>query len=198
VLPSLAAVGMVMVANFLLIPNFATYWQFNFNYPREHLGVLYLVGGLVSFATMQLVGRLVDRFGATLVATIGTVFFIGCLFVSFVRPQYSWSALALFVAFMGTSSFRFIPLQSLSSRVPPPAERARYMSAQSAVQHIASAAGALLASHMLTELPGGRLVGMDRVGLLAMALGSVVPLLLWVVESQVRAREGAVAASARM
>ncbi len=189
VMAALCAVGLAMAANFMFIPNLATYWQFNFGYPRERLGLLYLVGGAVSFAAMQVVGRLVDRLGATVVAAFGTLVYVGCVYVSFVAPQYSWPVLALFVALMGTASFRFIPMQSLASRVPPPAERARYMSAQSAVQHVASAAGALVASRLLSEAPGGRLVGMDRVGVASMVLGASLPFLLWSVEGRVRARE---------
>ena len=57
--------------------------------------------------------------------------------------------LAIFVAFMVTSSSRFVPMSALSSRVPGPAERARYMSLQSCEQHMASEGGAILASTML-------------------------------------------------
>ena len=42
------------------------------------------------------------------------------------------------------------------------AERARFMSLQSAVQHLASAAGAFLAAHMLSERADHSLVGMER------------------------------------
>jgi predicted MFS family arabinose efflux permease len=192
-LQGLLAAGLMMAANFMLVPNLAAYWQFNFGYPREHMGLLYLVGGLVSFAIMRVVGQLVDRFGAALISAFGTAAYLACLFVSFVVPQYSWPVLGLFVVLMGSTSFRFVPLQSLASRVPFPAERARYMSTQSAVQHISAALGALVASHLLTELPGGRLSGMNHVGLVSMTLGALVPGLLWFVEGQVRAREQAVA-----
>ncbi len=194
-LQGLIAAACMMAANFMLVPNLATYWQFNFGYAREHLGMLYLVGGLVSFAIMRFVGQLVDRYGAALVCAFGTAAYLAVLLVSFVVPQYSWPVLGLFVGLMGASSFRFVSLQSLTSRVPLPAERARYMSTQSAVQHIAAALGALAASHLLTELPGGRLAGMNHVGLVSMVLGGLVPPLLWFVEGQVRARERTVAAS---
>jgi predicted MFS family arabinose efflux permease len=192
-LQGLFAAGLMMCANFMLVPNLATYWQFNFGYPREHLGLLYLVGGLVSFAIMRVVGQLVDRYGAALICALGSVAYLACLFVSFVVPQYSWPVIGLFVVLMGSTSFRFVPLQSLASRVPLPSERARYMSTQSAVQHIAAALGAVLASQLLTEQPGGRLVGMNHVGMVSMTLGAFVPVLLWLVEGQVRARERAVA-----
>ena len=48
-------------------------------------------------------------------------------------------------------SFRNVALQTVSSKVPTPVERARFMSLQSAVQHGSSSAGAMLSTLLLTE-----------------------------------------------
>ena len=80
-------------------------------------------------------------------------------------------------------------MSALSMRVPSPSERARYMSVQSAVQHIASASGAALSSVMLSELPNGKLRGMSNVAWFAIALAAVLPFLVLSVESRVRATE---------
>ncbi len=80
-------------------------------------------------------------------------------------------------------------MQALSSRVPGPEERARFMSVQSVVQHLAAAAGAFVAAGMLRELPGGRLERMDAVAWAAAAAAATVPALMWLVESRVRRRE---------
>jgi predicted MFS family arabinose efflux permease len=111
---------------------------------------------------------------------------------AFVFPVRDPPALALFVGFMAASSFRMVPMQALSSRVPAPWERARFMSGQSVVQHLGSAAGAFVASRMLRELPGGGLAGMGDVAWLALALAGVVPWLLWRVELRVRWAEAGV------
>jgi predicted MFS family arabinose efflux permease len=191
VLMSLAATAAVMVGNFVLIPNLAAYWQFNFGYPRERLGLLYLVGGLLSFVTMPLAGRLCDRFGATGLATAGTLIYVAILFPSFIYPAYWIPVLLLFCAVMGSASFRMIPMQALGTRVPGADERARFMSTQSAVQHMAAAVGSVLGAQMLSELPTGALVGMDLVGWLAVALALLLPPLVWGVEVRVRRRERA-------
>jgi predicted MFS family arabinose efflux permease len=178
-----------MAGNFVLIPNLAAYWQFNFGYPRERLGLLYLVGGLLSFFTMPLAGRLCDRYGATMLATLGTAVYVVTLFPSFITPAYGMSVLVLFCLVMGTASFRMIPMQALSTRVPGPQERARFMSAQSAVQHLAAAVGAVLGAQVLGERPDGALTGMTTAGWLAGALAVAVPPLVWSVEVRVRQRE---------
>jgi predicted MFS family arabinose efflux permease len=188
---ALAAIGALMTAQFALVPNIAAYWQFNLGYPRERLGLLFVLGGLVSFGTMRLAGQLTDRVGAAASAGAATVLYLAVLFATFIFPSPAPQALLLFVAFMTASSFRMVPIQALSSRIPAAHERARFMSAQSVVQHLGSAVGAFTASRMLWQLPGSRLGGMDRVAWLAVVLAAVVPGLLWLIEARVRRGEGA-------
>jgi predicted MFS family arabinose efflux permease len=186
---ALLANGLVMLGHFALVPNLAAYFQFNFGYPREHLGLLYFVGGLISIGTMRLAGYLADRIGVSTAAGAGTVAYVAVLTVSFISPIYSVPVLVLFVGFMVASSFRAVPMRALASRVPSAEERARYMSAQSAVDHLAGAAGALIGAQLLHELPGGRLEGMDRLGGFTVLLSASVPFLLVFVERRVRRRE---------
>jgi predicted MFS family arabinose efflux permease len=185
---SLLGTATAMLAQFSLVPNIAAYWQFNLGFPRERLGLLFVAGGLVSLVTMRAAGRLADRAGAALTAAGGTAVFIAVLFAAFIFPVRA--AAALFVAFMAASTFRMVPMQALTSQVPRPHERARFMSVQSVVQHLASAVGAFGATRMLTELPGGRLAGMDSVASISAALAAAIPALLWLVESRVRRRDG--------
>jgi predicted MFS family arabinose efflux permease len=193
---ALLATAALMAAQFALVPNIAAYWQFNLAYPRERLGLLFVFGGLVSFATMRIAGRLADRAGAAPTAAAGTALYVVVLLAGFIFPGRQPPALILFVGFMAASSFRMVPMQALASRVPAPDERARFMSAQSVVQHLASATGAFVASKMLWQLPGGRLGGMVGVASAAAVLASVVPGLLWLLELRVRRRERAVDAAA--
>ena len=182
VLLSLLATALVMLANFLVIPNLAAYWMYNFGYPRERLSLLYFVGGIVSFVTMPLAGRLVDRFGSTAIAAIGTALFGLVTFPVFIYPLYGLPVLLIFATFMGFASFRIIPMQTLGSRVPRPDERARFMSANSAVQHMAAAIGAIAGAQLLSETSTHALVGMDVVGWLSVGLAAPLPLLMWAVE----------------
>jgi predicted MFS family arabinose efflux permease len=186
---SLLSMACTMMSVFAVVPNLATYLQFNCGYPRARLGLLYLVGGVVSFFTMRVAGRLSDRFGTTTVATAGTSVFALVLVIGFVPTQPLVPILPLFVGFMLAGSIRMVPMSALSTRVPSASERARFMSVQSAMQHIASATGAALSSLMLGELPGGRLVGMDHVAWFSIALAVVLPFLIWSVEKRVKESE---------
>ena len=187
VLLALLSTAVVMVANFLLVPNLAAYWMFNFGYPRERLGLLYLLGGILSFFAMPLAGRMVDRFGCTPVAALGTGLSVLLMFPVFVFPIYTLSVLAIFSAFMVFGSFRIVPMQTLATRVPLADERARYMSAQTAVQHLSAALGSVVGAGMLTDGPGGVLVGMSLVGWWSVGLAMLMPVLVWMVERRLRA-----------
>ena len=138
-----------------------------------------MVGGATSLLVLRLMGQIVDRAGPiwTLAGgSLGTIAVIlaGFAFGPMLHPM------VMFIGFMGFQSARQISLQTLSSLVPGPAERARYQSAHSAAQHLCSAAGAGLGSVLLSEGPGRVLVGMGRVSAVACGMAlMVVPLAAW-------------------
>jgi predicted MFS family arabinose efflux permease len=195
---SLLSGACLMFGNFALVPNLSGYFQINRGYPRSQIGLLYLVGGALSFMTMRLSGKTADRVGSTRTAALGTALFVLTLFLGFIRPLPGLPVLAIFVAFMVTSSFRFVAVQALSSRVPEASERARFMSVQSCVQHVASASGAMLASHLLTTRPDGALVGMDVVASVTALCAACVPFLTGAIEARVKQRESRERAAAQL
>jgi len=193
---SLCGTASVMMAIFAVVPNLAAFLQFNAGWPRDRLGLLYMAGGALSFFALRAVGPLVDRFGAPAVAAFGTALLAGNLLLGFV-PEWPWlPAPALFLLFMLSNSFRGVSMNTVASRVPRPDARARFQSTQSAVQHLASAAGAFLSARMLFVLPDNRLGGMDRVALVSTALALFLPGLLWLVEGRLRRRSFPAAAAA--
>lgn len=187
VLSSYAMTATVMMSGFIVIPNISPYVQENLRFPREHLGSLYLFGGIVSFFATRFGGRLVDRFGSFKTGTFGASLLFLVLYVFFYDHRPWIPVAAFFMAFMLAMGLRNVAYNTLTSKVPRPDERARFQSIQSAVQHAASAAGAFLAARMLTVRPDGTLDGVDRAALVAMALTVLVPVLLWWVERRVAA-----------
>jgi predicted MFS family arabinose efflux permease len=172
----------------VLIPNISAYVQYNLGYPRSRLGLLYFIGGTVSLVGLQLAGRFTDRFGSFRVGTAGTLLLALTIFGGFVLSPPVLPVAGIFVAFMLAMSFRNVAYNTLTSKVPRSGERARFMSIQSAVQHGASAAGAFFAAQLLTELPGGALVGVERIAFISIGLTLTLPAFLFAVESAVRRR----------
>ncbi|HEX5661173.1 MAG TPA: MFS transporter [Polyangiales bacterium] len=185
VLLSLCAVGFAMTGTFLLVPNISGFVQLNLGYPREKIGLLYLCGGAVSFLTVRIAGRLTDRYGPLPVATGAVTAFLVVIYLAFVNPTGVIPVVPLYAAFMVVSTFRFVPMQALSSRVPNMRERARFMSLQSTVQHAGSSMGAMLSSIMLGSDSHGALTNMDNVGWLAIVLTASLPFLLYALQARV-------------
>lgn len=188
VLFSLGATFSVMVSSFCIIPNLSAYLQHNCGYPRSQLSFLYLIGGSVSFVVTRVVGGYVDRIGATRSAAVGSGLFVLVLIPVFIFEQRWLSSLLAFSLFMAATAIRNVSINALTSRVPQPHERARFMSLQSAMQHLAAAGGAGLGSLLLSELPNGQLGGMPRVAAISVAFAALLPALLWQVERVIRMR----------
>jgi predicted MFS family arabinose efflux permease len=167
-----------MAASFTLIPNIASYLQFNLHVARGDLGGFYLAGGCVSLATTQVAGRLVDRFGAVL---------IGAVYAGFATNPPMLVPIGFFMAFMLSMGMRNVGFMVLTSKVPLAHERAKYQSVQNAVNHAASSIGAFVASQLLSERSDKSLVGMPRVVWLSMFLSLLVAPLLYAVGRQVAA-----------
>jgi predicted MFS family arabinose efflux permease len=183
--------AVVMMAGFVIIPNISAYLQQNLGYPRESLWLPYFVGGFVSFATLRVTGPMVDRHGAFIVGAVGSVLVLVSTYVGFVDYPRWLPIPVLFMFFMLAMGARNVAYNTLTSRVPENPVRARFMSLQSAVQHIAAAAGAFLGAQLLTDRPDGTLGGMVLLAGVSMALTVAVPPMLWVVERRVRHREQA-------
>jgi predicted MFS family arabinose efflux permease len=183
---SLAMTAVVMLATFVVVPNISAYVMGNLHYPRERLGLLYFVGGLVSFATMRIAGALVDKLGSAIVGTAGSLGMAFVIFIGFAEFPPWLPPIAIFVSFMTAASFRNVSYNTLTSKVPRPAERARFGSVQSSVQHLAGAVGAFVSSRILSETAAHELVHMDRVSWTSIVVSMALPPLLFVVERGVR------------
>jgi predicted MFS family arabinose efflux permease len=192
---ALANTALTMLGVFAVVPNISTFLQHNLGYPRERLDVLYLVGGLATVLATRGIGIVVDRVGATRVITLGTLVFVTALYFGFIRPVAVEHVIWVFPLLFLSASLRGVPLNTLATRIAAPAERARFMSALSAVQHLASTAGAFGAALVLRDTSDGRLIGMDHVALAAIGVALLVPLVTNGVERGVRRRERAGAAA---
>jgi predicted MFS family arabinose efflux permease len=183
--------AVVMMASFVIVPNISAYVQKNLGYPRDSLELAYFVGGLVSLVTLRITGPMVDKYGAFRVGLVGSVLALLTTYVGFVNYPRWLPVPVLFMGFMLAMGMRNVAYNTLTSRVPENPVRARFMSLQSAIQHMAAAVGAFLSVRLLTDLPDGSLGGMAGVAGLSMAMTLLVPPMLFLVERRVRTREQA-------
>ncbi|MFC4158676.1 MFS transporter [Chitinimonas lacunae] len=156
--------GLTQFSAFLVIPNFSAYFLLNLGYPREHLGMLYFVGGITAMVTMLGLGRLVDRAGpfpGLLLTTISVAVGMTPLFGLHVLPL-----MLAFMMFMAGNAGRGVTLAAVTSQVPQPYERAGFMSLQGLVQNLAIALASVVSSQLLTTLSDGKLGNMPTVAFL--------------------------------
>lgn len=189
VLLSLAGTAVAMVGSFSIISNLSAYVQFNLGYPREQLGALYMAGGCVSFFSMRAAGWSVDRWGAAGVVSAGTALVVTVIGLGFLGERSLLPVIGIFVGFMLANSTRIVALNALTTRVPPPPDRARFMSLQSAVQHLATSAGAGLSSWVLHERADQHLEGMPRLAAFAIVMSLALPIVVLALQRRVRARD---------
>jgi len=178
VLLAASATLVTFLGTFLWVPHIATYVQFNLGFAREKLGTLYMAGGAMALVSMRLGGAWVDRSGPNRVTVLGSAVMVTTLAAAFLTTVPPVPIFVLFMGLMMGNSLRSVALNTLASRVPPPAERARFMSIQSAIQHMAAAVGAVLSSALLSEGQAHHLVGMNTVAFVAIGLAFVQPFIM--------------------
>jgi predicted MFS family arabinose efflux permease len=175
---AMALTLLTMAGSFSVIPNISGYVQFNLAFPRADLGQMYLLGGVISFFATRLVGSLIDKFGSSKTGIAGCIALILVTYGGFYATPPWFSVPVVFGGYFLAMAFRNVPYNVLMSLVPGPAERARFMSLQSSVQHLAASLGAFASSKIVSE-SGGKVVHMDRVAAFSIALTlTLVPLFL--------------------
>lgn len=170
-----ASTGMSMLGMMLMVPNLSGFVQANLGFPRDRLEVLYAVSGLLNLVSLRLIGRAVDRFGALRISALGSGLSALVAWEGYVRAELRLPIVVVFSGFMFAAALRNVSVTTLASKVPAPEARGRFMGLQTAIQHGSTSLGALLSSLILDVGSDGRLIHMDRVALLSIALFLAVP-----------------------
>jgi MFS family permease len=142
---------------------------------------------------MRAIGRLVDRFGAVRVGVGASGVVILATAAIFFAYTPLIPVIVLFVAFMLGTSGRNVAYNTLVSKVPFAHERARFMSVQSAVQHLAASVGAFLSAELLVSNADGSLGGTDRIAWVSIVLAVLAPFVMHQVQTRLAASEAAAA-----
>lgn len=158
---ALAITSLQMFGHFLLVPHFATYFQFNVDFPRENLGLLYLLGGLASIAAMRIGGAWIDRGSAVTVVLISSGSLALVTLLGFALPV-GISLYVIFTLFMALSAVRSNSTITIAAGIPPAHQRAAFMAFQGTVSNIAAGLGSLFSARYLTEGPQHQILGFEQ------------------------------------
>ena len=192
----LASACVMMMSIFLVVPNLPAYLLNNLGFPRHHYEYLYLGGGVAAFIMLQIGGRWVDRSGPIPVMSAGTAVALTAMATGFLVVPPALPIPIVFVLFMCSAPLRGVSQSTLATRLPAPSERAQYMSLQSALQHAAMTAGAVVSATILTSDPATKAVApMWVVTAIAMSFAVLAPVVLAGAERALRRREAAAISS---
>lgn len=172
-----ALIGALMLAGFSVIPFLSPYMVHNVGLTESQLPYIYLVGGMATFFTAPLLGRLADRFGkARMVQVVCALSLLPLFLITHLTPVTLPLVLMVSTLFMVLVSGRLIPAMALVTSASAPALRGRFLSMNSSLQQLAASAAAWLPTLVLAQGANGELLHYDRVGYGAMAMTLVA---LW-------------------
>lgn len=172
-LASFAFMLAMVLGTFIIIPFIAPYMQANCGRPASDLPIIYAVAGVGSLVMMNFIGRLTDRYGARpmFLATAGGAVLL-TLVITNLPPVGLAGALAATTAFMVLASGRVVPAQTMMLRSADPKLRGAFTNLNTAVSHVATGAGPILAGLIIgEESKGGPLTNYWLAGLLAATFG---------------------------
>ena len=163
----------MVLGTFIIVPYMAPYLQANCGRQASDLPIIYAVAGIASLVTMNVFGLLTDRLGPrpVFLFTAGGAVLM-TLVITNLPDVGLWSATAALGGFMVLASGRVIPAQAMMLTSADPELRGAFTNLTSAVSHLATGTGPLIAGAIVGEAcPGGPLTHYGTAGLVAACFG---------------------------
>ena len=161
----------LMVGHFSIIPFISAYMVANVGFSEKDLTYIYLVGGVFTFFSSPIIGKLADKYGKL---KIFTIFGFLALFPIFLitnmpRVPIAWALVATAMFFVFASS-RFIPANAMITSLVTPQQRGGFMSISASLQQLASGFASFAAGLVVSKSATGELLGYNYVGYVAIAV----------------------------
>lgn len=164
---------LMMGGHFLTIPLVNPYMTNNVGYTKEFTPLIYLIGGIASFISANILGRLSDQYGKFKIYSI-------CIFAAFPLiliitnlPYHTaqFLSLVVFGLWFGVSSGRGVAGGALVSEVVEPQHRGSFQSFNSSMQQLGTGLASLVSGLIVIKDPVSlRLIHYDWVGYLSIII----------------------------
>ncbi|MBI2521866.1 MAG: MFS transporter [Bdellovibrio sp.] len=163
---ALVFIAFLVLGQFMVIPYISPSMVANVGFSENDLVWIYLVGGLLTIVTSQLIGKAADRYGK---AYMFKIFLLFSLFPILVITNMGVSSIPFALVF--TSLFfvsmggRMIPAMALLSSSVPVQKRGSFMGLVNSVQQFSAAIAAFFAGYIVQkDLITGQLLRYQLVG----------------------------------
>ena len=149
---------LIMLGHFLIIPFINPYMEFNNGYPKSITPMIYLVGGISSFFAANILGRIADKYGKLKVFSVSVLTSLIFVWLITNLPPIHFSiALLFFGIWFVLATGRGVSAQAMISNVVNPQQRGSFMSFNSSVQQLGTAAASFIAGFIVIQGTGGKI-----------------------------------------
>jgi predicted MFS family arabinose efflux permease len=158
----------LMLGSFAVIPYISVYLVSNVGVTEMTLTVVYVTGGLLTLIGAPVIGRLADHYGKLLVYRLVASISMVLMVVVTTLPRVPLAVAAGVVGvLMLSNAGRMVAALAMVTSSVEPRRRGGFMSANSAVQHLAAGLGAAIGGRVLIKSSGGAFLHYERVGIIA-------------------------------
>ncbi|MGL6095843.1 MAG: MFS transporter [Fimbriiglobus sp.] len=162
----------LVLGTFTVIPFLGPYMTANVGRSDEDLPIIYAVAGGCTLVSMNVLGRLADRYGKRLVFRVMAVSAIVMVLGATNLPPVSLGlAVLTATGFMVCATGRMVPAQAMLIGVAAPAVRGAFLSVNTATQHLATGVAPMISGELLGKTDGGQLTNYHVVGYVAAGFG---------------------------
>jgi MFS transporter, DHA1 family, inner membrane transport protein len=167
-LRAFALMSALMFSGFSVLPFLSAYLVSNVGVAEEHLRWAYVAGGIVTLVGMPAIGRMADRFGKLRVYRFVVPANAALLLTVTSLPPLPLALVLLAMsATMLSNGGRMVPAMAMITSSVVPRLRGGFMGANSAIQHLSSSLGVIVAGFILFEPPNGPIERFPIVGMMA-------------------------------
>jgi predicted MFS family arabinose efflux permease len=180
---------LLATGGFMLMPFGSAYVVNNLGISITSLPTIYLITGIFTIFIGPLVGKLADRQGKYPVFVGGSIVSIVMVLIYTHLPPIPLTLLIVVnvVLFMGIFS-RMIPFQALSTSVPEMTKRGAYNALGAAIQQVSGGIASVIAGHIVTSAPDGKLEHFPMVGYVVVAATLTTMFTTWKVKQGIERR----------
>ncbi len=160
--------GLIMMGHFLIIPFINPYLEFNNGYSKTQTPMVYLVGGIAAFFAANILGKISDRYGKLKVFTICVLLSLPLVIIITRLQPISFSIVLIYFAmWFILATGRGVTAQAMVSNVVEPQKRGSFMSFNSSIQQLGTAAAALIAGFVVISGTAGKIYRYEWLGYLS-------------------------------
>lgn len=160
--------ALIMLGHFLIIPFVNPYMEFNVGYSKDQTPMIYLIGGIASFVSANILGRMADKYGKMNIFTICIILSLVIVWSITNLPAIPFVlTLTIFAIWFTLSTGRMVSANAMITNVVKPEHRGAFMSFNSSVQHLGTTLATTISGFVIIKGSDNKIHHYDWLGYLS-------------------------------